>query len=158
MTGSIPAAQLGAARRRPIPTWGWIAVFAGGLLVFVPLALVIMAFFGVPRVERRFATSDKARFDLVVLESAAKEYSIAHLGRWPSSLEDLATPDETGRSYLEPARVPLDPWGRAYCFDPRDTLEGSPHIYTLGRDGVEGGEGLDEDLHNWFLGEPREDR
>ena len=46
------------------------------------------------------------------------------------------------RGYLE--NIPKDPWGRAYIyFNDGDDFE----LYTLGRDGQEGGDGPDKDLH-----------
>ncbi len=46
------------------------------------------------------------------------------------------------RGYLE--SIPKDPWGRAYIyFNDGDDFK----LYTLGRDGQEGGDGPDKDLH-----------
>lgn len=46
------------------------------------------------------------------------------------------------RGYLD--KFPKDPWGRAYIYlNDGDDFE----LYTLGRDGQEGGEGQDKDLY-----------
>jgi general secretion pathway protein G len=48
--------------------------------------------------------------------------------------------------YLD--RLPKDPWGNPYQYlNPGNN--GEIDIYTLGRDGRPGGEGLDGDLGNW---------
>jgi hypothetical protein len=52
--------------------------------------------------------------------------------RLPPSLAVLATPDETGRSYL--ASVPDDPWGRGYVYEPQ--ADGSARLGSLGADGL----------------------
>ena len=46
------------------------------------------------------------------------------------------------KGYLD--KLPKDPWGRAYIyFNEGDDFE----LYTFGRNGQEGGEGADKDLH-----------
>lgn len=48
------------------------------------------------------------------------------------------------------SRLPKDPWGNEYLYlNPGN--HGAIDIYTLGRDGRPGGEGLDADLGNWEL-------
>ena len=48
--------------------------------------------------------------------------------------------------YLD--RLPKDPWGNPYLYlNPGNN--GEIDIYTLGRDGTPGGEGLDADIGNW---------
>ena len=50
--------------------------------------------------------------------------------------------------YLD--RVPKDPWGNPYQYlNPGNN--GEIDIYTLGRDGRPGGEGIDADIGNWNL-------
>lgn len=50
--------------------------------------------------------------------------------------------------YLD--RLPKDPWGNEYLYlNPGN--HGEIDIYTLGRDGRPGGEGLDADVGNWEL-------
>ncbi len=47
-------------------------------------------------------------------------------------------------------RLPKDPWGNEYLYlNPGN--HGEIDIYTLGRDGRPGGEGLDADVGNWDL-------
>jgi len=52
--------------------------------------------------------------------------------------------------YLE--RLPVDPWNRPYLYlSPGEEQEFD--IYSLGADGVAGGEGQNADLNNWQSGE-----
>jgi general secretion pathway protein G len=46
--------------------------------------------------------------------------------------------------------VPLDPWGRPYLYvSPGRANPTSFDVYTLGRDGKQGGEGEDADVTSW---------
>ena len=50
--------------------------------------------------------------------------------------------------YLAKRQIPVDPWGNPYLYlNPGNN--GEIDIYTLGRDGRPGGEGLDADIGNW---------
>jgi general secretion pathway protein G len=47
-------------------------------------------------------------------------------------------------------RLPNDPWGRPFVYARPGTRSGKPFdIYTLGADGLPGGEGPDADIGNW---------
>ena len=71
-------------------------------------------------------------------------------------LEALRTPATTGEAprnwkgpYLSRV-VPLDPWARAYLYvSPGRINPQSFDLYSLGRDGKEGGEGEDADITSW---------
>ena len=46
--------------------------------------------------------------------------------------------------------MPKDPWGNSYLYlNPGN--RGEIDVYTLGADGVEGGEGSNADIGNWDL-------
>ena len=63
----------------------------------------------------------------------------------PSSLEPEPRNFKQG-GYLE--EVPLDPWGRPYLYlSPGEN--GEVDIYSLGADGLPGGEGQNADIGNW---------
>ena len=71
-------------------------------------------------------------------------------------LEALRTPPVTGeppRNWKGPylsRLVPLDPWGRPYLYvSPGRANPTSFDLYSLGRDGSEGGEGEDADITSW---------
>ena len=77
--------------------------------------------------------------------------------RYPSTEEGLRSLTERPNDpnvkwpeggYLD--RVPVDPWNREYIYLQPGT-RGAFDIYTLGRDGQEGGEGPDADIGNWDL-------
>ncbi len=99
----------------------------------------------------------KAKAEISNIENAMKFYRLDNFA-YPSSeqgIEALVTrpadPNiknwKTG-GYLE--RVPSDHWGNAYLYlNPGNERE--IDIYTLGRDGAPGGEGVDADIGNWSL-------
>ena len=97
--------------------------------------------------------------DLRNLEAALKFYRLDNFA-YPSSQQGLdalvnqpADPNVRNwkaGGYLERGRVPKDPWGNDYQYlNPGN--HGEIDIYTLGRDGRPGGEGLDADIGNWDL-------
>ena len=71
-------------------------------------------------------------------------------------LEVLRTPPTTGEAprnwkgpYLSRV-VPVDPWGRPYVYvSPGHANAQSFDLYSLGRDGREGGQGEDADITSW---------
>ena len=60
-------------------------------------------------------------------------------------------PTFAGRRADISRRLPLDPWNRPYLYA-SPGRRGEVDVYTLGRDGQEGGEGQDADIGNWNLG------
>lgn len=63
----------------------------------------------------------------------------------PSSLDPEPRNFKAG-GYLE--ELPLDPWGRPYLYlSPGEN--GEFDLYSLGADGLSGGEGQNEDIGNW---------
>ncbi len=64
--------------------------------------------------------------------------------RLPSTDEGLA--HLVASNHLE--QLPMDPWGRPYQYN-NDT--GAPEIFSLGRDGLLGGDGSDADISSWDL-------
>ena len=102
----------------------------------------------------------KAQADFKAIETALKIYRLDNFV-YPSTeqgLEALVQP-----SSIEPqprnfksggylAEVPLDPWGRPYLYlSPGEN--GEVDIYTLGADGLAGGEGQNADIGNWRAAE-----
>ncbi len=52
--------------------------------------------------------------------------------------------------YLRKLEVPLDPWERLYIYVcPGEVNPDAYDLYTLGRDGLEGGEDEDQDIFSW---------
>jgi general secretion pathway protein G len=144
------------AARSGFPTWAWVlcglAVLGPALLIALGIAAAIV----VPKIEQRLETERQhhARSIVRALDQALKEYCLQNAGRFPETLDELATPDASGHAYIDRA-VPLDPWGRAYVYVPPSGAEPRPHVSTLGRDGRRGGEAPDADIDNWSLAEER---
>lgn len=96
----------------------------------------------------------KAKADIDTLDTAIKTYHIQN-GAYPPSLDALRTkpsgedlPNWNG-PYLEKP-VPDDPWNQPYHYVvPGDKNSNSYDLYTLGKDGKEGGSGSDADVTNW---------
>lgn len=75
-------------------------------------------------------------------------------GHYPSTEQGLASlwvkPADESRwwgPYLRKA-VPKDPWGREYQYKSPGE-HGDYDVYSLGKDGREGGDGEDQDITNW---------
>lgn len=122
------------------------------IAVGVVLTLLV-ATFGTTQVMCRLGTtiSRKDKADLVTLESAAEYYAQSHDGAFPNSLADLVRPDAFGKTHLKGTQIPLDPYGRAYRYEPPDAEFAFPRIWTYGRDGLPGGEDEDQDVGNWMF-------
>jgi general secretion pathway protein G len=99
----------------------------------------------------------KAKAEISNIENAMKFYRLDNFS-YPSTeqgLESLVNkPADPGiknwktGGYMD--RVPQDPWGNPYLYlNPGS--KGEIDIYTLGRDGRPGGEGVDSDIGNWDL-------
>lgn len=91
---------------------------------------------------RERATRDQIRADLTLLQDALREFARLNAGHYPEVLEMLVTPDQNGARFIDRAELPRDPWQREYVYVASPT----PTLKTLGRDGVEGGQGADADL------------
>ena len=89
----------------------------------------------------------KVKADIRALDEAIVSYNMFNSGRWPESLEKLIEKDMNGNAYLKQTKVPKDPWGNEYKYEP--PMTGNQYrIYTLGADGIPGGEGDDRDYSN----------
>lgn len=128
-------------------------------IMVVVIILGILAAIVAPNVMGRVdqAQITRVQSDLRGIENALKFYRLDNFA-YPTSeqgLEALVTrpADPNIRNwkpggYLE--RIPRDPWGNPYLYlNPGNHSE--IDIYTLGRDGRPGGEGLDADIGNWEL-------
>jgi general secretion pathway protein G len=128
-------------------------------IMVVVIIIGILAAIVAPNVIGRVddAQITKARAEIANIENAMKFYRLDNFA-YPSSeqgIEALVTKpaDPNIRNwkaggYLE--RLPTDPWGNPYLYlSPGNQRE--IDIYTLGRDGRPGGEGIDTDIGNWDL-------
>lgn len=126
-------------------------------IMVVVIIIGILAAIVAPNVIGRVddAQITKAKAEITNIENAMKFYRLDNF-QYPTTeqgLEALVTKpnDPTIRNwkpggYLD--RLPVDPWGNPYQYlNPGNN--GEIDIYTLGRDGQPGGEGLDADIGNW---------
>ena len=104
------------------------------------------------------AMKQKVMADLATLEQALDMYRLDNL-RFPSSEQGLAalvkkpTQEPLPRSWRSDGyvrRLPEDPWGTPYQYR-MPGEHGRVDVYSLGADGLPGGEGQDADLGNWEL-------
>lgn len=101
------------------------------------------------------ANTDTAKTQIEMLGNALDTYRL-EVGRYPNSSEGLQAlvqqPPGANRwngPYLRKEGVPKDPWGNEFQY--RAPGEGGrPYdIYSLGADGVDGGEGENQDVVSW---------
>ena len=95
------------------------------------------------------------RGDLSRLDIAVEAYSHANGGKFPASLLQLVVPDANGGTFFNGSRIPKDPWGNDYLYDPPRAEGDLPMVYSFGKDGERGGRGDDADVDSLSL---REDR
>jgi general secretion pathway protein G len=126
-------------------------------IMVVVIILGILAAIVAPNVIGRIddAQIAKAKTDLRNIESALKLYRMDNFS-YPTTeegLEALVTKpaDPNIRNWKQNLeRLPEDPWGNPYLYlSPGNN--GEIDVYTLGRDGRPGGEGIDADIGNWDL-------
>ena len=126
------------------------------VLVIIGLLVSIVA----PNVLQRAdeARIQKVHADFKNIETALKLYKLDNFN-YPTTEQGLGalvekpTIDPVPRNwkkngYLE--RMPEDPWGNAYKYlNPAEFGHGEYDLYTLGADGVTGGEEQNADIGNW---------
>ena len=128
-------------------------------IMVVVIILGILAAIVAPNVIGRIddAQITRVQQDLRGIENALKFYKLDNFV-YPTSeqgLEALVTrPNDPNLrnwkagGYLD--RLPKDPWGKEYLYlNPGQN--GEFDVYTMGRDGRPGGEGIDADIGNWEL-------
>jgi general secretion pathway protein G len=119
-------------------------------MMVVIVIIGLLATLVVPNVLKRFsfAQGEKAKVDITAIETALTEYNVTNGGKWPDSLEALVTPDVNGYTFLKGTKLPKDPWGNEYMYDPPQPGQPLPRVYTYGKDGQAGGEGESADIDN----------
>jgi general secretion pathway protein G len=128
-------------------------------IMVVVIILGILAAIVAPNVIGRIddAQITRAKSDLRGIENALKFYRLDNFS-YPTSEQGLealvSRPNDPNLRNWKPGgyldRIPKDPWSNPYLYlNPGN--HGEIDIYTLGRDGRPGGEGLDTDIGNWEL-------
>lgn len=127
-----------------------VVIFIMGLLIAVVAPSVLGS--------QDKAMKQKVMADLSTFEQALDMYRLDNL-RFPSNEQGLSalvakpTVEPLPRAWRADGyirRLPEDPWGKPYQY--RSPGEhGRVDVYSLGADGVAGGEGIDADLGNWEL-------
>lgn len=128
-------------------------------IMVVVIIIGLLAAIVAPQVIGRVddAQIEKARADIRNIESALMLYKLDNFA-YPTSeqgIDALVTKpnDPNVRNWKTGGyigRLPKDPWGNPYVYlYPGNNSEFD--VYTLGRDGRPGGEGIDADLGNWNI-------
>jgi len=108
-----------------------------------------------PQIDK--ARVSTARSQIKMLDAALETYRMDN-AKFPTSeagLDALINAPADARNYqaggyLAKRRVPVDPWGNAYLYEfPGQHNDYSYDLWSLGSDGVPGGEGVDADIGNW---------
>jgi general secretion pathway protein G len=98
-----------------------------------------------------------ARTQLEIFKVALSNYNL-DTGGYPTTLQGLDAlvkkpmtppiPDNWDGPYIE--KIPLDPWGSPYQYvSPGRYNKGSYDLWSMGKDGRDGGQGIEEDITNW---------
>ena len=122
-------------------------------ILVVVVILGILAAVVVPQIMGRPDTArvQAARTDIKSLASALDVYRLDNF-QYPSSEQGLEALVDKPSGFPEPKnynpegyikKLPSDPWGSPYVYERRDTAF---NIFSLGADGQEGGEGLNQDI------------
>ncbi len=134
----------------------WSRKAAGFTLIEILVVVAILGILGALILPNLIGQDDRARqvaarADLQALANALDLYRLDH-GTYPDTdvgLEALINPPsnapggQSSQSYLRKRTVPLDPWGTEYQYlQSSDDFE----LFSLGKDGQEGGEGYNQDI------------
>ena len=138
---------------------------SGFTLIEIMVVLVIIAIMTALIAPNIMGKVDEARVtaakqDIRTLETALDFFQMENF-RYPTTdmgLEALVKKPEdpairnwrTG-GYLRATTVPKDPWGNPYRYMQPGTKGGPYDLYSLGKDGEVGGEGVDADIGSWNL-------
>lgn len=126
-------------------------------IMVVVIIIGLLAAIVAPQVIGRIddAQITKAQADISAIEDAMKFYRLDNF-TYPSTEQGIEAlvrqPNDPSIRNWKPGGyldgLPTDPWGNEYLYlNPGNN--GEIDIYTLGRDGRPGGEGIDADIGNW---------
>jgi len=144
-----------ASRRTRNHGFTLIEIMAVVLIIGMLSSIVGFAVFR--QVDKARVVTAKAQIDR--LESSLELYAMDN-GRFPTTEQGLDALVNEPSSAPEPPNyqpggylkgdLPLDPWGNEFLYEsPGSHNPGSFDLWSLGKDGVTGGEELDADIGNW---------
>jgi general secretion pathway protein G len=151
MTGDKNTKRAAWRKRKPSDEAGFTLV---ELLVVLVILVLLASIIG-PRVIG-YLGSSRTKTAKVQIESLVTSLELFHIdvGRYPSTgegIDALVKPPTklAGWSgpYVTKGSIPPDPWGQPYRYQ-SPGKKGSFDLYTLGRDGKEGGTDEDSDVWN----------
>ena len=125
-------------------------------LLVVLMILGLLAGLVGPRVLKHLggAKADTAQLQIEELGAGLDLFHL-EIGRYPTTEEGLAALAEPPAGvanwngpYLRKSSVPSDPWGNEYRYSSPGE-HGDYDLYSLGRDGADGGNGEDQDIVSW---------
>ncbi len=85
------------------------------------------------------ADQTKAKSEIQAMKSAVTAYMLKNNRKLPNTLDEIAP-------FMDPPKVPQDPWGNAYVYTKEGTR--SFKIVSYGADGAPGGDGVNADVSN----------
>jgi general secretion pathway protein G len=125
------------------------------------VVVTILSFLAMIALPRLFGRVDEAkitttRVQISNLETALRLFYLDN-GVYPTTEQGLkALVEKPGDAknwreggYLEKGVIPKDPWGNEYNYRAPGDAGREYEIFSLGRDGKEGGSGIDADIKSW---------
>jgi general secretion pathway protein G len=135
----------------------------GFTLIEIMIVIVIIGILGAFIVPKIMGRPDEARIiaakqDIASISQALKLYRLDNM-RYPTTEQGLQAlvkksniapvpPNWKGNGYLE--RLPNDPWKQPYQYL-QPGVRGEIDVWSMGADGMPGGEGNDADIGSWDL-------
>ena len=137
----------------------WVAGFT---LIELLVVLVIIGLLGAIVAPRFIGKGEKAkpkiaRQQIEMLGTALDTYKL-DVGYYPESLNLLIETGEDEMSkwdgpYLKKKVIPKDPWNNEYVYKYPGENSYDYDLSSYGKDGEEGGEGLNRDINSWEIDE-----
>lgn len=152
LSSAPPPAAVRVQRRQKSAGFTLIELMVVVMILGVLAALVVPRFMSRPDEARAVA----ARQDIAQIMQQLKLYRLDN-GRYPTTeqgLEALVSRPTSGpaannwKSYLD--KMPVDPWGKPYQYL-NPGVRSEIDVFSLGADGVAGGEAGDADIGSWDL-------
>lgn len=152
LSARLSPAAPSVPRRKKSAGFTLIELMVVVMILGVLAALVVPRFMSRPDEARAVA----ARQDIAQIMQQLKLYRLDN-GRYPTTeqgLEALVSRPTSGpaannwKSYLD--KMPVDPWGKPYQYL-NPGVRSEIDVFSLGADGVAGGEAGDADIGSWDL-------